>query len=279
MRTFAAGKELNVTDGQSSMDWARGRVALITGASSGFGAALARRVVAGGGRLVAIARRADRLEALQAELGVDACAMLPMDLTVPGAIDALPARLEAELPAPFGAVDILFNNAGLALGFGKAQDAVAAGWDQMIDTNVRALVHLTRVMLPGMLARGRGHIVNVGSVAGSYPYPFGNVYAGTKAFVRQFSLALRSDLLGTPIRVTVVEPGMCETEFSLVRFDGDATKAAAVYQGMRPLSADDVAETVEAVLRLPAHVNVNIIEVMPVQQAFGPFAVDRSSPS
>jgi NADP-dependent 3-hydroxy acid dehydrogenase YdfG len=145
----------------------------------------------------------------------------------------------------------------------------------MIETNCRALVSLCRLVLPGMVARGRGHVVNIGSVAGSYPYPGGNVYAATKAFVRQFSLAIRSDLLGTPVRVTNVEPGMAETEFSVVRFAGDQGRADSVYAGMKPLSAADIADVVAWCVSRPAHVNVNTIELMPVQQAFGPFLVDR----
>jgi 3-hydroxy acid dehydrogenase/malonic semialdehyde reductase len=145
----------------------------------------------------------------------------------------------------------------------------------MIDTNITAFAVVTHAILPGMVTRNRGDIVNVSSVAASYPYLGGALYGGTKAFVRQFSLSLRSDLLGTPVRVTSVEPGMCDTEFSTVRFSGDRTRADAVYEGMTPLSADDVALTVESLLRLPAHVNVNTIELMPVQQAFAGFSVDR----
>jgi NADP-dependent 3-hydroxy acid dehydrogenase YdfG len=179
------------------------------------------------------------------------------------------------LPEAFQAIDILFNNAGLALGLNKAPDTDIADWETMIQTNVMGLARITRAVLPGMVARNRGDVLNMSSVAASYPYPGGNVYGATKAFVRQFSLNLRADLLGTAIRVTSIEPGMCETEFSVVRFKGDEAAAAKVYQGMKPLSAEDIATTLEAVLRLPAHININTLEVMPVQQAFGPFAVSR----
>jgi 3-hydroxy acid dehydrogenase/malonic semialdehyde reductase len=172
-------------------------------------------------------------------------------------------------------VDVLVNNAGLALGLEPAPRADLDEWERMIDTNTRGLAILTRLLLPGMVERGRGHVVNVGSVAGTYPYPGGNVYGATKAFVHQYSLNLRADLVGTGVRVTCVEPGMAETEFSLVRFQGDAARAAKVYEGVRPLSGEDVAEAILWCLALPAHVNVNAVELMPVQQAFSPFAISR----
>ena len=181
----------------------------------------------------------------------------------------------AALPEEFRAIDILFNNAGLALGMEPAHRADLEEWEQMIATNVAGLARVTRAVLPGMVERGRGDVINVSSVAASYPYPGGNVYGGTKAFVRQFSLNLRADVVGTGVRVTSLEPGMAETEFSEVRFSGDAEKASAVYKGIKAMSADDVVDAVEAVLRLPAHVNVNTIEIMPMQQAFSPFAVAR----
>jgi 3-hydroxy acid dehydrogenase/malonic semialdehyde reductase len=251
--------------------WATGRIAFITGATSGFGAALARRIVAGGGKVIATGRRADRLNELQDELG-EAILPIPLDVRDEAAV----RTLVDSLPAGFEEIDILFNNAGLAAGLDKAQSGNFADWKTMIDTNVTGLAAVTHALLPGMVARNRGDIVNVSSVAASYPYQGGATYGGTKAFVRQFSLCLRSDLLGTAIRVSSVEPGMCDTEFSAVRF-GDQAKAAAVYAGMKPLSADDVALSVESLLRLPAHINVNSIEIMPVQQAFAGFAVDRKS--
>lgn len=250
--------------------WATGRIAFITGATSGFGAALARRIVGGGGKVIATGRRADRLDALRAELG-ERLSPHALDIRDEAAIRSLVAGL----PDGFSEIDILFNNAGLAAGLDKAQAANFDDWKTMIDTNVTGLAAVTHAILPGMVARNRGDIINVSSVAANYPYPGGATYGGTKAFVRQFSLCLRSDLLGTAIRVTSVEPGMCDTEFSAVRFSGDQARADAVYQGMKPLSADDVALSVESLLRLPAHINVNAIEIMPVQQAFAGFSVDR----
>jgi 3-hydroxy acid dehydrogenase/malonic semialdehyde reductase len=181
----------------------------------------------------------------------------------------------ASLPADFSRVDVLVNNAGLALGLEPAHRASVDEWEQMIDTNCRGLVVLTRAILPGMVERGRGHVVNVGSVAGTYPYPGGNVYGATKAFVHQFSLNLKADLLGTGVRVTCVEPGMAETEFSLVRL-GDEARARKVYEGMKPLSGADVADAIHWCVTRPAHVNVNVLELMPESQAFSPFAVKRT---
>jgi 3-hydroxy acid dehydrogenase / malonic semialdehyde reductase len=244
--------------------------ALITGATSGIGEACADRLIRDGHRVIAAGRRTDRLDALADRLGPR---LHPVALDVTDR-PAVTAAL-ASLPEEFAGVDALVNSAGMALGLEPAPRALLDDWDRMIETNCRALVSMTRLVLPGMIERGRGHVVNIGSVAGSYPYPGGNVYGATKAFVRQFSLALRSDLLGTPVRVTNVEPGMVETEFSEVRFGGDRTRAQAVYAGMKPLSAADIADVVAWCLTRPAHVNVNTIEVMPVQQAFGPFQVNR----
>jgi 3-hydroxy acid dehydrogenase/malonic semialdehyde reductase len=244
----------------------------VTGASSGFGAAVARRFAAGGARVIAAARRADRVRVLAGELGPQ---VLPLTLDVTDRA-AVAAAVEA-LPPEFAAVDLLVNNAGLALGLNPAQNADLDDWDQMIDTNCKGLVYCTRAILPGMVARGRGHVINLGSVAGGYPYPGGNVYGGTKAFVHQFSLNLRSDLHGTGVRVTCVEPGMADTEFSLTRFSGDSGKADAVYAGMQPLTADDIAESIYWAATLPPHVNVNTIELMPTAQSFAPFQVARES--
>ncbi len=257
----------------STDQWAQGRVAFVTGATSGFGYAFALRFLKAGGRVIATGRREDRLKSLADSAPEGRCLARVMDVCDPTSITAS----LADLPEAFKAIDILFNNAGLALGLGKAQEANLEDWDTMIATNVTGLVHVTRAILPGMVERGRGHVINLSSVAASYPYPGGNVYGATKAFVRQFSLNLRCDLLGTPVKVTSIEPGMAETEFSQVRFKQDGDAAAKVYAGMQPLSADDVVDTAEAVLRLPAHVNVNTLEVMPVQQAFGPFAVARNA--
>jgi 3-hydroxy acid dehydrogenase/malonic semialdehyde reductase len=246
-------------------------VVLVTGASAGFGAALVRRFAAGGARVVAAARRTERLAALAAELGAS---VLPVELDVRDR--AAVERAIAGLPAPFAAIDVLVNNAGLALGLEGAPRADLDQWQQMIDTNCTGLVTVTRAVLPGMVERRRGHVVNIGSVAGSYPYPGGNVYGATKAFVHQLSLNLRSDLHGTGVRVTCIEPGMCGgTEFSTVRFGGDQARADAVYAGVTPLSADDVAEAVLWATAQPAHVNINTIELMPVAQSFAPFQIHR----
>ena len=253
-------------------DWAEGRIGLVTGATSGFGEAMARRLLAAGARVIATGRRAERLKALADEL--DTRRLLTRELDVRSA-DSVCALLPS-LPAEFAAIDILYNNAGLALGLGKAHEASLADWETMIETNATGLVRVTREVLPGMVERNRGDVLNISSVAASYPYPGGNVYGATKAFVRQFSLNLRADLLGTKVRVTSIEPGMAETEFSVVRFKGDEGAASNVYQGVHAMSADDVALVCESVLKLPAHINVNTLELMPVQQAFSPFAVDRS---
>ena len=243
----------------------------ITGASSGFGAAIARRFAAAGARVVAAARRADRLEGLAAELGPR---LLPVTLDVRDR--AAVAQVAGDLPAEFAEIDVLVNNAGAALGLSPAQDADLDDWEQMIDTNCKGLAYCTRAILPGMVARRRGHVINLGSVAGTYPYPGGNAYGGTKAFVHQFSLNLRSDLHGTGIRVTSVEPGLSGgTEFSQVRFGGDREKAGAVYAGTQPLTADDIAAAIEWATSQPPHVNVNVIELMPVSQSFAPFQVYR----
>ena len=244
----------------------------VTGASSGFGAAVARRFAADGARVVATARRVERVEALASEFGPR---ILPLALDVRDR-PAVAAAV-AGLPAEFAAVDLLVNNAGLALGLNPAQDADLDDWDQMIDTNCKGLVYCTRAILPGMVARRRGHVINLGSVAGTYPYPGGNVYGGTKAFVHEFSLNLRSDLHGTGVRVTCVEPGMADTEFSLVRFSGDKGKADNVYAGMQPMTADDIAESIHWAATVPQHVNVNRIELMPTAQSFAPFQVARES--
>jgi 3-hydroxy acid dehydrogenase / malonic semialdehyde reductase len=242
----------------------------VSGASSGFGAATVRRFAAAGTRVVATARRADRIKDLASELGPR---VLPVTLDVRDR--SAVAEVIGGLPAEFAEIDVLVNNAGLALGLESAQEANLDDWDQMIDTNCKGLTYCTRAILPGMVARGRGHVINLGSVAGTYPYPGGNTYGGTKAFVHQFSLDLRSDLHGTGVRVTCIEPGMADTEFSTVRFSGDRAKADAVYEGMQPLTADDVAESVYWTATLPAHVNVNTMEIMATAQSFAPFQVAR----
>ncbi len=233
--------------------------------------AMARRFAADGSRVVLAGRRRERLEQLAGELGARA---LPLQLDV-GDRAAVEAAI-AGLPDDFAAVDLLINNAGLALGLEPAQRASLDDWQQMIDTNVTGLVNVTHALLPGMVARARGHIINIGSTAGEWPYPGGNVYGATKAFVHQFSMNLRADLLGTPVRVSNIEPGLCGgTEFSSVRFHGDETRAAKVYENTQPLTAEDIAETVHWVATLPAHVNINTLQLMPVCQANGPLAVHR----
>lgn len=244
--------------------------AFVTGVTAGFGAALSRRYIRAGMKVVGTGRRGDRIAALAKELGAS---FHPLRLDVRGR-EAVDAAIKA-LPAPFAAPDILVNNAGLALGLEPAPKANLDDWETMIDTNIKGVVYCTRALLPGMVARDRGHIVNIGSVAGSYPYPGGNVYGASKAFVHQFSLNLRADLLGSQVRVTSFEPGMAETEFSLVRFKGDAEKAAVPYRGLEPMSAEDIAETIFWSCTLPRHLNINRMQMMPVMQAFGPFAFKR----
>jgi len=246
---------------------------LITGATAGFGAACARSFAEQGARLVLIGRRADRLHALQKQLTGSAAAVhvAALDVRERRAVETALATL----PEPFRAVDVLINNAGLALGLAPAHRASLADWETMIDTNIKGLTYCTRFLLPGMVERNRGHIVNLGSVAGNYPYPGGNVYGATKAFVRQFSHNLRADLLGTRIRVTNIEPGLAETEFSVVRYKGDEEQATEVYRGTEPLAADDIAEIICWVVALPPHVNVNSLEVMPTCQSWAPFAIHR----
>jgi 3-hydroxy acid dehydrogenase/malonic semialdehyde reductase len=252
--------------------WAQGRIAFITGATSGFGRGLALSLINAGARVIATGRRSERLRELEDEAKSDRLFTQVLDVQ---SLAGLQACLDG-LPRAFAAIDILFNNAGLALGLSKAHEAVLEDWETMIETNVLGLTRVTRAILPGMVERNRGDVINMSSIAATYPYPGGNVYGATKAYVRQFSLGLRADLLGTAIRVCSVELGLCETEFSLVRFKGDAAAARKLYAGTHPLRTPDVVEVIESILRLPAHVNVNAIEVMPVQQAFAPLAVDRT---
>lgn len=244
---------------------------LVTGASAGFGDAITRRFVRDGHRVIATARRLDRLQALAAELGQAVCP-LRLDVTDAEAVAALPGAL----PEGWREVDVLVNNAGLALGLDPAWEADLAEWDTMVATNVTGVIHMTRALLPGMVARNTGHIVNLGSTAATYPYPGGHVYGATKAFVAQFSRNLKADLVGTGVRVTDIEPGMVGgTEFSAVRFGGDAARAASVYAGTQPLTPEDVTEAVAWAVALPPHVNINRVEMMPTCQAAGPLVVKR----
>lgn len=252
-------------------DWTQ-RTIFITGATAGFGTAIARRYAALGARLVLSGRRSDRLEALKDELAVP---VHPLTLDVRDR-HAVAAAI-AGLPAEFSVIDVLVNNAGLALGLEPAHEANVDDWEIMVDTNVKGLMYVTRAVLPGMVARDRGHVVNIASTAGTYPYPGGNAYGATKAAVSQFSLNLITDLVKTKVRVTNIEPGLCGgSEFSVVRFKGDEEAAAKVYAGTEPLTADDVAEAVLWATTLPAHVNINRIEMMPTCQAPAGLAVHRS---
>ena len=239
---------------------------LITGASAGIGQAVAERFVGQGHQVILTARRRERLEALAERLGPKAT-VHQLDVTDAEAVD----RLAAEL----GPVSVLVNNAGCAHGMAPAWECALKDWLAMVELNINGLLRLTRAVLPGMVERNRGHIINLGSVAGTYPYPGGHVYGATKAFVEQFSLNLRCDLHGKNIRVTNIEPGMVETEFSLVRFEGDQEKADAVYQGFEPLTAEDIAEAVYWCASLPARVNINRLEVMPTMQSSAGFRVHR----
>lgn len=247
------------------------KVILITGATAGFGAAFARRFIKDGHRVIATGRRTERLEALQKELGENLYAA-PLDVTDKEAV----AAFVPSLPEPWQKIDVLVNNAGLALGLSPAWEANLQDWDTMIATNIIGLTHITRAVLPQMVARDDGLILNLGSVAGEYPYPGGHVYGASKAFVRQFSLNLRADLVGRNVRVTDIEPGMVDgSEFSTVRFGGDEAKARCVYQGTTSLNPQDIAETASWLVSLPPHMNINRIEMMPTCQANGPFAVKR----
>lgn len=247
------------------------KTVLITGATAGFGLAAARRFAAEGWKVIATGRRAERLAALVEELGADVVHPLVFDIRDAAAIDAA----LADLPEAFGQIDLLINNAGLALGTGPAQEADLGQWQQMVDTNITGLMTITHRMLPRLIERA-GAIINISSVAANYPYRGGNAYGGTKAFVRQFSLGLRSDLHGTGVRVTSIEPGMAETEFTLVRTGGDQDASDSLYQGANPMTAEDIAETLYWVASLPAHLNINTLELMPVSQSFAGFQVARA---
>jgi 3-hydroxy acid dehydrogenase / malonic semialdehyde reductase len=247
-------------------------IVFITGASSGFGAAMARKFAQHGHRVIATARRQDRLNALAAELG-PALLPLAMDVTSKTSIDSVLAAL----PADWQDVDVLVNNAGLALGVEPAHLSALDDWETMIETNCKGLVTMTRALLPAMVAKGKGLIINIGSTAGAYPYPGGNVYGATKAFVEQFTLNLRADLVGTGVRATDIAPGLCGgTEFSNVRLKGNNDAAAKVYEGTVPLTAADIAEAAYWIATLPPHVNINYIEMMPTCQGFSPFNIKRT---
>jgi serine 3-dehydrogenase (NADP+) len=241
----------------------------ITGTTAGIGAAAARRFAAGGWRVVGTGRRRDRLDAIAGELG-DSFLPLALDMRDPQALDAAITGL----PEPFGAIDLLLNNAGLAPPLAALQESDLKPSLQSIETNVTGLVALTRRLLPILIER-KGAVINLSSVAATYPYRGGAVYGGTKAFVTQFSLDLRSDLHGTGVRVTSIEPGMIETEFTLVRNGWDEAASDALYRDMDPMTAEDLAETLWWVANLPAHININRLELMPVNQSFAGFQVAR----
>ena len=248
------------------------RTILITGATAGFGAATVERFLADGWRVIATGRRAQRLQALRERHPQAALHLAAFDIRDAAAMQA---ALDA-LPEDFRDIDVLVNNAGLALGTAPAQRADLAQWRQMIDTNITALATLTHALLPTLIAR-RGAIINISSIAGTYPYPGGNVYGGTKAFVSQFSLGLRSDLHGTGVRVTSIEPGMAETEFTLVRTGGDQAASDTLYAGAQPMTAQDIAAQIHYVATLPPHLNINRLEIMPVSQSFAGFQVHRGA--
>ena len=248
-------------------------IVLITGASSGFGAAMARKFVRNGHRVIAAARRTGRLAELHAELG-DKLLPVTLDVTDRASIP----RMLAELPEGWQALDVLINNAGLALGIEPAQVASLDEWETMIETNNKGLVAMTRAVLPGMVERQRGLIVNIGSVAGLTAYPGGNVYGATKAFVYQFTRNLCADLVGTGVRASTIAPGLCGgTEFSNVRYRGDDDAAAKVYEGAEPLTAEDVAEAAYWIATQPAHVNIVSMEMVPNCQGYAGFNVKRNA--
>ena len=248
------------------------KTAMITGATSGFGKATAELFAKNGYDIVISCRRADRLDSVQKELEkTTRVHSISLDVSDQKAV----FRAVEEILETFGSIDVLVNNAGLALGLEPAHRAELSDWEEMVDTNVKGLMYCTRAILPAMAEKGSGHVVNIGSIAGTYPYPGGNAYGATKAFVKQFSRNLRADLAGTGIKVTNIEPGLAETEFSIVRFKGDRDKAENVYQNTEPLVAEDIAQTVFWVVSAPSHVNINSVEIMPVCQAWGPLSVNR----
>jgi serine 3-dehydrogenase len=246
------------------------RTAFITGGTAGIGAAAVHAFAAAGWRVVTTGRRADRLDKLTEALGADTVHTLAFDIRDQAALESAIAGL----PADFADIDLLINNAGLALGTSPADSAKLDDWQTMIDTNITALVTVTRLLLPGIVAR-KGAIINLSSVAATYPYAGGNVYGGTKAFVRQFSLGLRADLHGKGVRVTSIEPGMVETEFTTVRTGGDQAASDKLYGGVNPMTAEDIAATMLWVAEQPKHLNINTLELMPVNQSFAGFAVAR----
>ncbi|MDC9817824.1 bifunctional NADP-dependent 3-hydroxy acid dehydrogenase/3-hydroxypropionate dehydrogenase YdfG [Pectobacterium polonicum] len=246
-------------------------IIFVTGATAGFGESITRKFISAGHKVIATGRRQERLDALKVELG-DALYTLKLDVRDRQAIE----QAVSSLPDEWREIDVLVNNAGLALGLEPAHKASVDDWENMIDTNNKGLVFMTRALLPAMVERNIGHIINIGSTAGNWPYAGGNVYGASKAFVQQFSLGLRADLSGTRIRVTNIEPGLVGgTEFSAVRFKGNDEKVSKTYDNTTPLTAEDVSEAVFWVATLPAHVNINTLEMMPVSQSFAGLSVHR----
>ena len=246
------------------------KIALITGATAGFGKSSVKKFIEDGWGVIATGRREDRLLRLKEQYG-ESIHCLNFDIQDSSQVEAA----IKSLPSNFENIDLLINNAGLALGTAPAQQCDLEQWNTMVDTNIRGLMTLTHKVLPKLIET-RGAVINISSVAASYPYPGGNVYGGTKAFVVQFSLGLRSDLHGTGVRVTCVEPGMSETEFTLVRTKGDQSASDKLYEGAKPMTGDDIAETLHWIATLPPHMNINRVELMPVNQSFSPFQVNRS---
>lgn len=247
-------------------------IALVTGATAGFGTAICRKLVSQGYRVIGAGRRLEKLQALQAELGADKFHCLAFDLNDRQATEAAVANL----PAEWAQVDLLINNAGLALGVEPAYKANLDDWHTMVQTNILGTINLTNLLLPGMVKRHSGYVINLGSIAGTWPYYGGNIYGATKAFIRQFSLNLRADLVGTGVRVTNLEPGLCGgTEFSNVRFRGDDARAASVYENIDYVTPEDIADIVGYLASTPAHVNINTLEVMPTAQTYGGLRVDK----
>ncbi len=247
------------------------RTVLITGATSGFGQACAELFIEKGWQAVVTGRRSDRLEKLAERLGKEKVLPVCFDVREKDQVD----KAIEGLPNGFREIEVLINNAGLALGLEMAHEANLEDWETMVDTNIKGLLYMTRKILPAMVGRDRGHVVNVGSIAGDHPYPGGNTYGATKAFVSMFTDNLIADLQGTRVKVTNIEPGLAETEFSKVRFKWDEEKADSVYDRAQPLSAADIAETIYWAVDRPAHVNINRIEIMPVCQSFGPMVIVR----
>ncbi len=248
------------------------KTVLITGGTSGFGESCARIFAQNGWKIIVTGRRLERLESLAKELRQTT----PVHTICQDVRDrSSVAESVSNLPNDFAGIDVLINNAGLALGLEPAHQTDLDEWETMVDTNINGMLYFTRLILPRMVEKNNGHIINIGSVAGNWPYPGGNVYGATKAFVKQFSHNLRADLLGHNIRATNIEPGIAETEFSIIRFKGDKEQAKKVYEGTQPLTADDIAEIIYWVATLPPHININSMEIMPTCQSWSPFAIHR----